>query len=435
MGYNVWFDEGIDPGSEWDDTIATRIQNAACFLAFISKNFLESDNCKDELNYARDLGCERIIIYLENVNLPSGLQMRIGRTQAIHKYRYSDTDFFEKVENVNAFIRTKTLLDATIKIDTNKILSQEHICFQNIKTGGFGIGYDKCLLCNGSSGWDPKQIYIENVDLENFSFNDIGYPLLEQEYQEFRNSDEFAKMDRRGNNQTRWMITELYQNKNVYISLKKTNWSRTSFLWNKVRDNLPVQQQLANHTFCTQTPFFPNSFCLHLIVETADEKLVCTKISNNKKNDYAYTIAATLGEQLEQTDFLSDDINNNSFVYNWCRRAFLEEFYFENDDYNSYIDESSMRVLGVTYEGDIYNFALPVYIKLKITYENLLSYMATNANNTEEFSDIFYYTKEDVLEILNAANEPETKGRFHPSTFLRLLLYLNYKDPNVLKLP
>lgn len=100
MGYNIWFDEGIDPGTEWDDNIACHIEKSDIFLAFISQNYLESDNCKDELNYARDLSKEKLIVYLEEVSLPSGLQMRIGRTQAIHKYKYvADAAFYEKIVN------------------------------------------------------------------------------------------------------------------------------------------------------------------------------------------------------------------------------------------------------------------------------------------------------------------------------------------------
>ena len=63
-GYRFWFDEGIDPGNEWDETIATYINNCDYFIAFISENYLASNNCKDELNFARDLDKKRFLIYL-----------------------------------------------------------------------------------------------------------------------------------------------------------------------------------------------------------------------------------------------------------------------------------------------------------------------------------------------------------------------------------
>lgn len=97
-GYNVWYDDGIDPGTEWDEYIASHIENCAYFIAFISGEYLESENCKDELNYSRDLNKKRLLVYLENVKLPGGMAMRLNRLQAIHKYRYAEEkDFYDKL--------------------------------------------------------------------------------------------------------------------------------------------------------------------------------------------------------------------------------------------------------------------------------------------------------------------------------------------------
>lgn len=98
-GYRIWYDEGIDPGTEWDENIAAHIENSSMFIALMSNHYIASTNCKDELNYARDLELNRILVYLENVALPGGMKMRLSRLQAIHKYTYSDINqFYEKVE-------------------------------------------------------------------------------------------------------------------------------------------------------------------------------------------------------------------------------------------------------------------------------------------------------------------------------------------------
>ena len=101
-GYRVWYDQGIDPGTEWDENIAMHINNCAYFIAFMSQNYLNSSNCKDELNYARDLEKERLVVYLENVTLPAGMAMRINRLQSIFKYSYTnDEDFYERLVTAN----------------------------------------------------------------------------------------------------------------------------------------------------------------------------------------------------------------------------------------------------------------------------------------------------------------------------------------------
>ena len=95
--YRVWYDEGIDPGTEWDENIAEHVEKSDLFIAFISNNYLDSDNCKDELNYARDLKKSRLLVYIEpDVVLPKGMAMRLNRIQSIHKYTYTDEEQFYK---------------------------------------------------------------------------------------------------------------------------------------------------------------------------------------------------------------------------------------------------------------------------------------------------------------------------------------------------
>ncbi len=47
--YRVWYDEGISPGSEWPHNIETHLENASVVIAFYSKSYLASINCKKEL--------------------------------------------------------------------------------------------------------------------------------------------------------------------------------------------------------------------------------------------------------------------------------------------------------------------------------------------------------------------------------------------------
>ena len=35
-GFNVWYDEGIDPGTEWDENIASHIKDCSYFIAYMT---------------------------------------------------------------------------------------------------------------------------------------------------------------------------------------------------------------------------------------------------------------------------------------------------------------------------------------------------------------------------------------------------------------
>lgn len=97
-GFRVWFDQGIDPGTEWDEYIAQKVKDCGYLIALISENYLKSDNCKDELNYARKLNKNRLLVYLEEVTLPDGMDMRLNRLQAIYKTRFTDEHtFYQKL--------------------------------------------------------------------------------------------------------------------------------------------------------------------------------------------------------------------------------------------------------------------------------------------------------------------------------------------------
>lgn len=99
-GFRVWYDDGIDPGTEWDESIADAIKNCGYFFAFLSENYLNSENCKDEMNYARDLNPapRRLLLYLEDVTLTDGMELRQSRIQAVHCYTYdSQAEMFARI--------------------------------------------------------------------------------------------------------------------------------------------------------------------------------------------------------------------------------------------------------------------------------------------------------------------------------------------------
>ncbi|MBR2389211.1 MAG: toll/interleukin-1 receptor domain-containing protein [Mogibacterium sp.] len=96
-GYRIWFDEGIDPGTEWDEYIAEHIDKSHYMIAFLSENYFGSSNCRDELAFARDEDKPLLLIYIAADELPKGMQLRLNRLQAVHWYSYDDQDmFYEK---------------------------------------------------------------------------------------------------------------------------------------------------------------------------------------------------------------------------------------------------------------------------------------------------------------------------------------------------
>ena len=80
QGYNIWYDEGIAPGNEWEEEIAKALENCRLFVVFITPDSIESKNCRDEIYYALDSGLPIIAIYLTwaEHGLVAGLLMTLG---------------------------------------------------------------------------------------------------------------------------------------------------------------------------------------------------------------------------------------------------------------------------------------------------------------------------------------------------------------------
>jgi TIR domain len=97
-GYRIWYDEGIDPGNEWTDEIASALDRASLFLVFISEAAITSRNVRNEINFALTKDKPLVAVHLEDLQLPPGLELRMGGIQAIYKWRLSDEQYRRKTE-------------------------------------------------------------------------------------------------------------------------------------------------------------------------------------------------------------------------------------------------------------------------------------------------------------------------------------------------
>lgn len=92
--------------------MAELIKKCDLFLAFISSNYVNDKDCLDQLYYARNETLEenRLLIYIDEVKLPEGFEMRYGRFQAIYMCRYNRTgDFFKKLYSTEKLREMKSL--------------------------------------------------------------------------------------------------------------------------------------------------------------------------------------------------------------------------------------------------------------------------------------------------------------------------------------
>lgn len=95
-GFNIWYDEGIEPSMRWTQQLAGAIEAASVFVAFITPRFVASDNCIDELQFAITHRKPVLAIHLVPTELSAGLQLMLGSKQALIKHRYPPDIYAQK---------------------------------------------------------------------------------------------------------------------------------------------------------------------------------------------------------------------------------------------------------------------------------------------------------------------------------------------------
>ncbi|MBR5721919.1 MAG: hypothetical protein IKX78_05495, partial [Clostridia bacterium] len=77
----------------WEEEIAERVENCSIFIYMITRDSLESNNCKDELALARDLEKNFINILTDGkIELPSWFRLRYKRYQMCNYFSFSSPE-------------------------------------------------------------------------------------------------------------------------------------------------------------------------------------------------------------------------------------------------------------------------------------------------------------------------------------------------------
>ena len=95
-GFPLWYDDRLELTINYFKDIADHLEGCSLFLAFISKDYIASKNCLNELYYADKLGKNILFYYLEEVTMPGELEMNFGMLQAVLSHQFSDPDMAYK---------------------------------------------------------------------------------------------------------------------------------------------------------------------------------------------------------------------------------------------------------------------------------------------------------------------------------------------------
>ncbi|MBR3039303.1 MAG: TIR domain-containing protein [Lachnospiraceae bacterium] len=100
-GFRVWYDDGISPGTEWPEVIAQHLNDCELFIAFLSNSYMDSFNCKREIDFAVRKRKTFLAVFLEETELSLGVEMQISTVQSADYYKMSQEAFLESLYNLD----------------------------------------------------------------------------------------------------------------------------------------------------------------------------------------------------------------------------------------------------------------------------------------------------------------------------------------------
>lgn len=179
-GFRIWYDSGIEAGSEWPEYIEQHLIGAAVFLAFISPSAVASINCRNEINLARADAKETLVVFLEPTELVAGMRLQLSSVQAISLFNFQNYDSF-----INTLSTTKILSPCNTgstdkqqeerQSDNYRNFSRNqtyHSTQNNFGTRNFGFSSEPQTFTLTVSRM--KQFFLVNPDIE-MTFNDRIY--------------------------------------------------------------------------------------------------------------------------------------------------------------------------------------------------------------------------------------------------------------------
>lgn len=93
-GFRLWYDSGIEVGSEWPANISDHIKSCYRMIFFVSEASVNSKNCRREVNLGDSLNKEILVAYLEDAKLLYGLDLQLSTNQAVFKSKCSTSELF-----------------------------------------------------------------------------------------------------------------------------------------------------------------------------------------------------------------------------------------------------------------------------------------------------------------------------------------------------
>ncbi len=147
-GFRIWYDEGIEPGVNWYESLEERLRGCECILLFMSKHSQKSKYISKEITFAIENNKHIVCVMLDDETLKGPFKLMLCDTQSILKDEIKHVErFYCKLKNSlhPELTCTESNKNSNYKID-NKHFFDKNNC-TNIRQNKIVIALLGILLC------------------------------------------------------------------------------------------------------------------------------------------------------------------------------------------------------------------------------------------------------------------------------------------------
>ncbi len=130
QGFRIWYDEGVDPGTEWPEEIAAHLLACTVFMLFTTPDSMRSSNVRREINMAVKHEKRLLNVMLMKTELTAGMDMQLSLIQYLTYSQEDESGFFERLTRVLAKLgrETRAVSDSARSRDTSEheVPPEEH---------------------------------------------------------------------------------------------------------------------------------------------------------------------------------------------------------------------------------------------------------------------------------------------------------------------
>jgi hypothetical protein len=192
----------------------------------------------------------------------------------------------------------------------------------------------------------------------------------------------------------------------LVLEIKRAKYSEIQYFRAHHAQDRTRRDGLLDSALASREIRFPHSLCLHLVVATADRRILATRRS--PKVDYSPgSWSISMEEQISELDLHP---GNDGVMQRWTRRALFEELGLGESDF----DMENLHVLSLFLESDILNCSLAAIALLGLKEEELSAVLEARVRTDYEFSDYGFLTYDELAGELLQPSRP-----LHPTSGYR----------------